>query len=98
MEPTATVPGNEANVEAMASRLNLAKQIFALFGPERAVHLALNAMTFAVLIYAAFQVIRRGAGTGDLGLICGSGGLVGLTSSRLLSMYTDIMNRVFGKL
>lgn len=34
----------------------------------------------------------------NLTLICGSGGLIGFTSSRLLRMWTDIMNRVFGKL
>jgi hypothetical protein len=84
--------------DALQKRLDLAKQIFTMFRMERTVHLVLNAITFLVLIGAAVLVIvKRDADKADLTLICGSGGLIGFTSSRLLSMWTDVLNRVFGK-
>jgi hypothetical protein len=86
----------KATADQMQARLDVAEQIFALFRPERFVHLLLNAVTFVVLIYAACLTIGQGgADKADLGLICGSGGLIGLTSTRLLAMYTEINRRVF---
>ncbi len=80
------------------ARLEIAKEVFKMFQMERMAHLTLNAVTFAVLIGAAVMVLyKKNADKEDLTLICGSGGLIGFTSTRLLSMWTDILNRVFGK-
>ncbi|UWZ82080.1 hypothetical protein [Occallatibacter riparius] len=71
-----------------------------MFALERGVHLALNAVTFAVLIGAAANMffVAKKVDTAAVTLVCGSGGLIALTSARLLQMWTDILNRVFGKL
>ncbi|MBS1856406.1 MAG: hypothetical protein JST11_13650 [Acidobacteria bacterium] len=99
---SADSPGQAApppeNPDALQKRLDLARQIFVMFRLERTVHLVLNAITFVILIGAAIWVILKGgADKAALTLICGSGGLIGFTSSRLLSMWTDVLNRVFGK-
>lgn len=100
MSADTSVPsgGSPEDPDALRMRLDLARQIFRMFRLERTVHLVLNAITFLVLIGAAVLVIlKRDADKADLTLICGSGGLIGFTSSRLLSMWTDVLNRVFGK-
>jgi hypothetical protein len=97
-DPNVVPPtGPEPSAEQKA-RLELARQIFEMFRWERGVHLLLNALTFALLLVAAGLVIyKQKADKGELALICGSGGLIGFTSNRLLVMWTDVMNRVFGK-
>lgn len=97
-DPTAVPPSRPETSAEMEARLKLAEQIFKMFDWERRVHLLLNALTFALLLVAAGLVIyNQKADKGELALICGSGGLIGFTSNRLLVMWTDVMNRVFGK-
>jgi hypothetical protein len=80
-------------------RLEIAREVFKMFALERYTHLILNAITFVVLIYAAIKLIFGGSeDRSALTLVCGSGGLIAFTSARLLQMWTDILNRVFGKL
>jgi hypothetical protein len=98
--PTPAILGvsSSEGPDVLEARLKLAREILGMFKLERGIHLALNAITFVVLIGAAVLIIyKKNADKEDLTLICGSGGLIGFTSSRLLTMWTDIINRVLGK-
>jgi hypothetical protein len=80
------------------ARLEIARQIYEMFHLERMANLVLNSVAGALLVVAAaFIVHDKAADLKNLSLVCGSGGLLGVTSGRLLKMWADVMRVVFGR-
>jgi hypothetical protein len=78
-------------------RLGIAREIVAIFLPERLVYMSLSAVTAALVIYVSFQVIHDSSKqVAAAGTLLGSGGIVAFNLARLLTMFDTVIERVFG--
>lgn len=68
------------------------ERIIKIFKPERIAYLIITSISAVVLLVSAiFNLIAKGSDPAVLTLLFGSTGLMGFTSSRLLSMYNDAL-------
>lgn len=81
-----------AAAEPLHERLDVVRELIAIFDIERKVYLTISTVSFVVLLACAWVVFARGER--DLvpfSLLFGSAGAVGFTGARLLRMWSDAL-------
>jgi hypothetical protein len=92
------VPGNTSSDGRTdeALRLEVALQIVEIFRWERFSYLGLSFLTACIVIFAGYKAFQDAhLSSSELTLLFGSGGIVGFNISRLLTMFTTVIEKVF---
>lgn len=81
--------------QGLAERIEAVERLTKLFKTERTVYLTVTIISLVMLVASALSLmLRNKAGTAELAMMFGSGGLITYTAGRLLVMWSEAMKRL----
>ncbi len=84
-----------ANPPLLRDRVEAVERLAQLFKLERFVYLGVTAISFLLLVTIAVRIfIQGGTQIAEWGLLFGSSGLITITSSRILQMWSQALRMV----
>jgi len=81
--------------QGLSERIEAVERLTKLFKTERTVYLTATIISLVMLVASALSLmLRNKAGTAELTMMFGSGGLITYTAGRLLVMWSEAMKRL----